>query len=90
MSIIREVYRGLDERKGEYSVSPTVHDITNAVCDRYELLSAIEKAEHVMFACQPQIDAAQADLDRAKAAQRICRDRVMELRKQLMQMEAQQ
>ena len=53
-----------------------------------QLLAAIEAAEHVLFACGTLVEMAQHDLDNARLAQRMSRDRVMELRQQLMQMEA--
>ena len=75
----------------------SIFDKANRVWDQNEsptysspelLLGAIEAAEHVLFACGTLVEMAQHDLDNAKLAQRMSRDRVMELRQQLMQMEA--
>lgn len=53
-----------------------------------QLLAAIEAAEHVLFACGTLVEMAEHDLANARLAQRMSRDRVMELRQQLIQMEA--
>ena len=81
---IREVYSESDERKGQYSVPPIPYSTPS------EIIGAIEAAEHVLFACGTLVEMAEHDLDNAKLAQRMSRDRVMELRQQLMAMEAQQ
>ena len=97
---IREVYSESDERKAQYSVPPeTVFDKANRIWDEFQqptyktseqLRGAIEAAEHVLFACGTLVEMAQHDLDNAKLAQRMSRDRVMELRQQLIAMEVKQ
>ncbi len=65
-------------------VSPVTHSYSTPS----QLLAAIEAAEHVLFACGTLVEMAEHDLDNARLAQRVSRDRVMELRQQLIQMEA--
>lgn len=55
-----------------------------------QLLAAIEAAEHVLFACGTLVEMAEHDLDNARLAQRMSRERVMELRQQLIAMEVKQ